>query len=593
MDAGSFAADFIAANAEKIFRLGKSAYGKLDEALKLKLRNSYDEYLVRMRDKHSKTKSFFIRDQPVDLYSYYVPTGIASSYHSISRPTFEACIDFSNKFVISGTGGTGKSVLMRHLFLDCIRHKKFVPIFIELRELNRNKNTLMRSIYDSLENHGFTLGDDFIKRAMEAGHFCFFFDGYDELDHALRSDVMLEISEMLDRYVSCPVIISSRPDDVFNGGNNFSVFKILPLDLMSASLLVERLPYDEEVKVRFIDELNAGSFVEHESFLSNPLLLSIMLLTYGSSAEIPSKLSIFYNQAYEALFQRHDANKAGYLRMRLTKLDIQDFAKVFSLFSVLTYEKRLFKMSRTTCLDYISKSSGVVSESFKSSDYLADLLSAACLLMEDGLDISFSHRSFQEYFVAYFVSKASSVIQENLIASYWQAGDSDSILSLLYEIHPEVVEKVLIIPKLEDLFRCLGVVDVVEKEHAFKFLQMCYGQILIDDEDMIVYSDITREGDRHVGDVSHFVDDLYNIYKPSDGYYKNLASSLLAKYSPESHTIRVDSKTADIDDPIIISLLDSSVFFSVEFVQNVYDLYKSLKVKHEREFDIFQSLLHS
>jgi hypothetical protein len=56
-----------------------------------------------------------------------------------------------------------------------------------------------------------------------------------------------------------------------------------------------------------------------------------MLLSYGQSASIPNKISVFYNQAYEALFERHDVLKDGFRRKRLTPLDIQDFARVFAV----------------------------------------------------------------------------------------------------------------------------------------------------------------------------------------------------------------------------------------------------------------------
>ena len=88
--------------------------------------------------------------------------------------------------------------------------------------------------------------------------------------------------------------------------------RVQPLDLASAVELVRKLPFDDPVKERFVADLHGGLFKSHESFLSNPLLLSIMLLTYSDIAHIPTKLSIFYTQAYESLFQKHDALKGGF-----------------------------------------------------------------------------------------------------------------------------------------------------------------------------------------------------------------------------------------------------------------------------------------
>lgn len=173
-----------------------------------------------------------------------------------------------------------------------------------------------------------------------------------------------------------------------------------------ATELVRRLPEDEELKEKFISDLHKDLFNRHKSFLSNPLLLSIMLLTYGISADIPKKLSIFYNQAYEALFQRHDAIKGGFQRDRHCDLDIQDFSRVFSAFCILTLDKRLFQFSRSDAISYLDKAKDLVNITVNSEDFLEDLLQSICFLVEDGLLLVFAHRSFQEYFSAKFICDA-------------------------------------------------------------------------------------------------------------------------------------------------------------------------------------------
>jgi len=210
-------------------------------------------------------------------------------------------------------------------------------------------------------------------------------------------------------------MVSSRPDQEFAGWSQFSVFKAKALTLSQACSLVDKLPYDEELKTKFIGDIKDGLFEKHQSFLSNPLLLSIMLLTYGHSADIPNKLSIFYNQAYEALFQRHDAMKGAYQRDKLTNLDIQDFARIFSAFSVQTYDKRIFSFSSSDAIKFLEKSKNIVNVKFDPQAYLTDALQAVCLLVEEGLFITFSHRSFQEFFTAKFINDSKPENQKKLI----------------------------------------------------------------------------------------------------------------------------------------------------------------------------------
>ncbi|HCL81709.1 MAG TPA: hypothetical protein DHW81_05635 [Nitrospiraceae bacterium] len=207
-----------------------------------------------------------------------------------------------------------------------------------------------------------------------------------------------------------------------------------------------------------------------------------MLLTYGQSANIPSKLNVFYNQAYEVLFERHDALKGGYKRDRLTHLDIQDFGRLFSAFCLQTYDKRQLEFTHTQALEYIEKSQQITGLTCKKVDYLNDLIQAVCLLVEEGLQLVFSHRSFQEYFTARFIADARPDIQEPLVKKYSRMAQIDSVLHLLYELRPDIVETYYIIPGLDQLFANLGVKKKIGKRHYAKYFKIMFFSIEPHDE---------------------------------------------------------------------------------------------------------------
>lgn len=589
LDEGKFVADFIASNIEKIWGLGKSAFGSIDETIKLKLKTAYSDYLRNTREKYSKSKSFFIRNQSVDIYSYYVSTGICCENKKIDIPKFKSCQSYSNRIVITGTGGSGKSVLMRHLFLDCISHKEFVPILIELRDLNIEKVSLDEFIVETLDTYGFDVSGDYVEKAKKEGHFCFFLDGYDEVNHSIRKDLIKQISRLSNKFNKCPIFISSRPDEVFNGIEDFSVFKILPLNLESASSLIEKLPFDSEIKAKFTRDLKGGLFEKHESFLSNPLLLSIMLLTYGENAEIPSKLSIFYNQAYEALFQRHDANKGGYSRSRKTNLDIQDFSRVFSVFALQTYEKRIFKMPRVDCLNFIEKARNNLHKEFEPEDYLSDLLSAACLLIEDGLEIAFSHRSFQEYFVALHISSAPPEIQEKLINRYWKNMTSDNVILLLAEINPDLIERVLLVPKLEKLFTDIGVKKKVGVTHAAKYLKKVYTTLNIEENKL---SASMAGIEANLSSIVHLaVYQCKTLKFPNEEYFKKHNEDMFRKYGKEGERVSYKTNKLTYKSPVMSDTLRAKGAFSLAYLQSAYEAYKRLKAKHDNRASSLEELL--
>ncbi|MEO6145618.1 MAG: NACHT domain-containing protein [Sulfuriferula sp.] len=579
MDEGKvLVADFVAKNIDKIWAIGKQVVGVTNAVIQVKLKSAYTNYLSTTREKYSKGKSFFIRNEPVDLYTYYVPTGIACGNITISAPSFRECVELSKRIVITGSGGSGKSILMKHLFLDCIRDKTYAPILIELRDLNTDDKTLDEIIDYTLDNFGFNISGDYVKRAKHAGHFCFFFDGYDEVNPTSRKKLVNQITALSKKFSRCPIFLSSRPDDVFNGIEDFSVFGIQPLNLDLALKLVEKLPFDNEIKEKFCSDLAKGLFKKHESFLSNPLLLSIMLLTYGENAEIPSKLSIFYNQAYEALFQRHDANKGGFSRKRLTSLDIQDFSRVFSLFALQTYEKRLFKMSRSQCLSFIEKCINSLQLNFKPEEYLTDLLSAACLLVEDGLEITFSHRSFQEYFVALQISSAAPDIQRRLIDRYWPNIRSDNVIELLLEINPDLVERELIVPQLELLFSEIGVKRKVGITHATRYFKRIYSSLNIEKGTVSA----THMGPKAaVSSILQIAVMHYSRYEfPDNAHFEMHHSAINKVFGRKDERVEYKSKLLTYRSPLIEQVIVSGGIFSKQFLNAGFEAFKELKYKH-------------
>lgn len=576
---------FLQNNWERISKTYKSA----DESLKLNLRTAYANYLTNSAEKHSKGKSFFIR-QPTYIYNYYVPISLRIGNNQIHKPSISSCTASHTRIVIAGSGGSGKSVLLKHLFMDCINSGLFVPILIELRDLNHQDLTLEKLIIENLDTYGLNVENKYYETSKKDGAFCFFLDGYDEVTHSKRSKLTKDIKKLSSKYPKCPVIISSRPEETILGIEDFGVFSIMPLTLELALELVDKLDFDSEIKTKFSAELQNSLFDTHQSFLSNPLLLSIMLLTYRENAKIPTKLSVFYNQAFEALFTRHDSYKGGFNRDFLTKLDILDFSRAFSLFCLQTYERREFSASKTDFLGYISKAQKASGMVFDPEHFLTDCLNSVCLLMEDGLEVAFSHRSFQEYFVALHISQAAPDIQTALIERYRQRMRSDLVIELLQEINPELVERALILPCLERLFKKVGIKSKVGITHAAKLFKEHYRALSITTEHIMATFNST---DANEIDVLRLTMHRYGNYTfMSRDEHQALTKSLVEKYSIDSEIpIKYESRELNTRNECFRELLLGRGGFSVGYYNAALDTYKSLKAKHDRRLERLDDLL--
>lgn len=580
LDINKMAVEFVNQNIDSFFKVGKTALKGATDQIRLRLSSSYTNYLTTITERYSKAKSFFIQNEPTPLYDFYVPIGVTSGDTVVEQAFCSELTNINPFVVITGSGGSGKSMLMRHFLLNTVKDSVKVPVFVELRELSRAEQPVVDFIKETLHSNDFDLDDEYIIKAMSAGHFAFLLDGFDELTIESRKSVSRQILQLSKKYDKNQIIVSSRPDDEFSRWSSFTIFETNPLTLEQAKELVQKLPYDYELKQKFLKDLENSLYEDHVSFLSNPLLLSIMLLTYGQSADIPSKLNIFYNQAYEALFQRHDALKSAYQRDRLCGLDIQDFAKVLSAFCVQTYDRRRFRFTKTEALDILETSKRISEIKFDSEAFLKDALQAVCLLVEDGLSITFSHRSFQEYFVARFILEAKPNVQKSLIEKYSQTMFLDSVMHLLYEMNPYVIEQLYVIPHLTSLQEKLGVKKHVGITHFFRFLKICHSQFDINDNHIVSYT------------VDNTV--LHNIlsftlqhYKISDNVPQNTRvpqnREVWGKYTSKDGKAVMRMRNMSYKHPFVKDIANESNNFtpSIKALQHVLNVKDQLIQKHK------------
>lgn len=434
---------------------------KVSDFIEFEFRNAHIEYCTTVLKNYCKARTFFVRDEPQYLEEFYVPTSLqvgSRGAKRLEKANLNSLLKVGPRLIVDGTGGSGKTVFMRYLMLDSIERGIAYPVLFELRTLN---DDLDISLEDALVAHmlanGFPLGSDYAKKAIKLRHVVLLLDKLDEVNFARRRRLATEIRR-LSTSASCNIVVSSRPDLTLEGWDLFSRVRMAPLGLEEACELVEKIRFDddEEIKSRFIDSLRSGLFDSHQSFLSNPLLLSIMLLTYGHSADIPKRFSSFYERAYIALFEKHDAYK-GYRRERQTDLDISEFSALFSAFSTLTFNEGVFRFAPTDAARFVKISKKLASSrDISEFGFIEDAKQAVCLLIEEGLDLSFVHRSFQEYFTAKYIQSADRNVQKALVERYGSQGpvefSVDNVLKYLYELSPTVVEEFYLIPNLRKVF---------------------------------------------------------------------------------------------------------------------------------------------
>jgi predicted NACHT family NTPase len=295
---------------EKYFRNKTSA---LLGAKKDEVETDLRDHMEVVFEKCITTKTI-INDTPVNLLEIYVDQrfGRKGTPDVVDQYNMVEMIKVSGKsFVLTGTGGGGKSFFMKYLWLSFLEDNGGrLPLFIEIRQINSSSTVNISDfLYHSVVRTGATISQRNFDRAIKAGEIILFLDGFDEIVPEKRVDAEYQIQQLRENNPKLTIVMTSRPDDRFSGWHQFQHIEVMPMLKKEAELLISRAQYDEPSKARLLKRIKTGLYESHESFLSTPLLAYMMLLTIARNPDIPNKMSAFYELAFEALYNRHDTAK--------------------------------------------------------------------------------------------------------------------------------------------------------------------------------------------------------------------------------------------------------------------------------------------
>lgn len=436
----------------------KKFFKDMDAKDAIRYQTAYEKYLLNTSYKNSRIKTIIYRRVPKDLYSFYECIGVLYNGKTYSTEKITNLFKLGNKIIVTGTGGVGKSILFKHLFLNTIEETELIPVLIELRSFNileLKDISLYQSIYKNLCDNGFELSDEYFEYSMKEGGYIIFLDGYDEVNRDKLDKITHEIKSLTEKYNNNNFYLSSRPSEDFIGWNDFCEVETMPLNKQQALCLVKKIDFDEKTKETFFNELEEHLFDDYESFASNPLLLNIMLLTFQKHASIPERLNDFYEEAFVTLFNVHDATKDSYVRDIRSGLGCEDFKHVFAYLCFKSYFKGEFEFSEARLRYYLQQAQEkLVRIKFSIDDFQEDLTTSVCMLIKEGLVYRFSHRSFQEYFAAWYTCKLTDDIQAKLLSSWIKEIDyvfSDSYFQMLFDLQSDKVNKIVLCPIINEI----------------------------------------------------------------------------------------------------------------------------------------------
>ncbi|MCI9617839.1 MAG: NACHT domain-containing protein [Eubacterium sp.] len=427
----------------------------------------FDDYLDKATKFYENIKTLLYSEKPRLFKDFYVCNNLQTK-EFVGGPktklivsSIETLSDISKQLIISGIGGIGKSMMMRHLFFDCADTYKdsgMLPILIPLNNYKETQTDLSEVLYNTICEFSDNVEQEDFDILLESGNFVILLDGLDEVVGNTRKVFQSALTNLIKKYPDNVIVISSRPNTSFIQMGHFQIVEILPFEKEQALELIDKLDFHDKVaKEKFRKDLDKKLYQSHKQFASNPLLLTIMLMTYSSYGEVPAKRHIFYAKAYETMARLHDASKGAYVRPMNTNLSPKVFAEYFSEFCARTYKSGIFEFTIETFSKHMDATIRRIGKHIEatSKNFLSDLTDNLCIMYKEGERYYFIHRSFQEYFCAVFFST-------RMDDKLWKIGEffetqstrfnGDHTFDMLYDMIPERIDKYIFLPFLQELW---------------------------------------------------------------------------------------------------------------------------------------------
>lgn len=584
-------------------------------------------YLNKQKDKYSKIKTL-LHTQPTYLYDIYYHLYLCTSRNAIipenqlvSTEELTPLFQVSKYLVVQGDAGSGKSTLIKHFVLCSIYENIGIPILIELRYLNDAECTLIEYIKNKIFENLIAQNSKILDRLMNQGKFVIFLDGFDELKSEKKQQILEQINDFVNKYIECNYIITSRTYSDIQHLPLFHNYWIQPLfnskrDTTHIAGFIRKQfkSNDNELSDKIITSIEKHINADYTkkqnyiiSFLSNPLLLILYIITYKHNASIPEKKYVYYRRVIDSLFFEHDSvNKLGFERQSQCNLSKEQYEEVLRVFCLISYLEGDVDWDLDLLTGYLNRTKEFMpSIHFDQKSFIHDMKTTYNLWIDDEGQLSFIHRSIQEFYTASYIKKASESQKDKLYkllsnksTDRFVKSEIQNLLCLCEEMDEIGFAKYYGIPILDDLIRTLDVKGTENRVEAF--LKVLLSRIPYKERNKLMYPSlvINQQVYRH----SYFHFDYSNrVYLKVIEFFKthDLSNDIVDdRYFYKNHKGQINRDFLLTENGIpraILSKIKKSISTLVDecikIIKQKHDLYtKLVESNDDMEARIFDAL---
>jgi SpoVK/Ycf46/Vps4 family AAA+-type ATPase len=342
-------------------------------------------------------------------------------------------IEPNQRLLIWGGPGAGKTTLLKYLAIQMLEtaeslDEKTIPIFVSLKTVGDEQE---RSTLINIVEQEFLLcssqSQELVHNLLKEGRCTILLDGLDEVADVRFNQVVREIENFIKMFPNNRFIITCRLgacDYIFE---NFVEVEIAEFSKNQIELFVDKWfssRHASTIEREFLNKLDKNASIKE--LARNPLLLTLLCLVFEEQASFPRNRYALFDDAANILLRRWD-NSRRIERRSINRINLSQQRKVNLLGKIahiaFTQEPKKYLWWKweleEIIRDFIQNIFGSDPKTieFDSQEILKTIQSDYGLLIEQAKEIySFSHLTFQEYFIAQYIveSRDSKILEESV-----------------------------------------------------------------------------------------------------------------------------------------------------------------------------------
>lgn len=443
--------------------------------------SSYDDYSDKALLLYSKIEIPFVDAyEEALLQDIYVANDLTNSAKqlrrtvrtrvvTISDPTLEKIKAYHSRTVLVGNGGMGKSIMLRHLFVQALSDMKKtgkIPLLAEIRNLAYSNKTILDYLVESVTKFDESFSKEKLASLLKEGRCQILLDGIDEIDLSDKDSYISQMKDLIVKYPNNQFVLASRDCEMADAVNGFAKLYLRPFDDDKKNQLIDRLLSadkhpEENIEIKSFIK---GNFItKHSVFSTNPMLLTFVVVNHPLTRSF-NKIHLIYQAIYKAIISGHDRAKTGYSRVFYSVKDSDEFTKIFREFCSMTFADRENNLDEIKIKKYLTQIAKKAKDeemvvnphAITFNNFVRDACATSCMMYEESMKYYYIDEGFQEYFFAEKLALSEldevEIMFQKINKTKSEDYESLAAFEMAYEIDKEKVESCFFLPYLKAIF---------------------------------------------------------------------------------------------------------------------------------------------